>query len=325
MSSTKLKPLYLIDLFTRETDEEHRFTASELAQMLSETGVPAERKGVYRDIEALTEYGFDIVLSPTGYYLDGRRFQLAEIRLLISAVQTAPFVPREKSDALVKKLGAMLSRYQERDILKQTAIGAVKYDNDEVYRNIETLNLMIATRRQITFYYYKRGANRKDVPQRRGERYRVSPYALIWLQDRYYLVANMDGRDDLTHFRLDRMRAVKPDVKAWRHFSEVSEYISFFNASDYAAKCVNMFGGEVGTVKLRCSESLVSELIDRFGDDAAISYDNDGNLTATLRVAQSAGFLAWVSQFGDGMEILSPAPLREEMKERLIRAASLYS
>lgn len=324
MATTKLKPLYLMDVFTRETDAAHRLTAIELAQILSESGVPAERKGVYRDIDALCEYGLDIVKSETGYYLGERRFQLAEVRVLISAVQAAPFIPRDRSDALVAKLGAMLSRYQERDMLRQTAIGAVKYDNDEVFRNIETLNLMIAMRSRIAFSYYKRDVNRRDVVQRKGERYRVSPYALIWLQDRYYMVANMDGRDDLTHFRLDRMRGVKQDMGVWRHFSEVSDYKSVFNASDYAAKCVNMFGGEVAAVRLRCRNSLVNEVLDRFGDEAAIRREEGDMFTVTLRVAQSAGFLAWVAQFGAGMEILSPEPLREEMKKRLSEAASMY-
>jgi len=323
MSSTKLKPLYLMDIFRELSDEGHRLTVPELLTELEKRGVRAERKGIYRDIEALVEYGADIRSSPTGYYLARRYFSPGELRVLVSAVQAAGFISERRTEELSGKLAAMAGAHQAEQ-LRGGAMGGIKSKNDEVLNLIGIVDEAILARRRISFAYYKWDVNKREAPQRSGARYSVSPYALIWMQDRYYLVANLDGRDDLTHFRLDRMRRVRQDSAPWRHFSEVCEYRREFRASEYAARCLNMFGGSPERIRLRCANRLIDEVLDRFGEDTAIAREGEDRFLAVVEVAPGRGFLSWAAQFGADMEILSPPALREEMGALLRGAAGLY-
>lgn len=322
MSSTKLKPLYLMDIFQELTDEEHRLTVPELIELLAQKGIKAERKGLYRDIDALIEYGADIRKTGTGYYLGRRRFTSGELKVLSSAVQAAGFISERRTQELTSKIASMAGAHQAKH-LKNGNIGGVKCKNDEVLNIIDIVDRAITARRQITFLYIKRDASKREIPQRSGERYRVSPYALIWMQDRYYMVCNMEGRNDITHFRLDRMRSVRSDMAPWRHFGEVSEYKTEFKVSEYAAHCMNMYGGEAERIRIRCDTSLASEVLDRFGEDTIMQKESAEKFVALIEAAGD-GFLSWAAQFGAKLEIVYPESLREKMRIRLEEAAALY-
>lgn len=324
MASSKLKTLYLLDVLREETDEERRMSVPDLVAALNRRGVAAERKGIYRDLEALREHGEDVVQTPTGYYLGRRALDTAEIRLLVSAVQAAYFITGPRSEKLMDKLLSLESRRRAEELRLQCNMGGVKCENDEVLRIIDTLNLAIAMHRKVSFLYIKQDADRRMVRQRGGERYVVSPYALIWMMDRLYLVCNMDGRENLTHFRLDRMQRVRSEQGPWRHFSQVCEYKTRFDSADYAKKCVNMFGDHVRMVKLRCENALAGDIFDKFGANISVAKDGAAHFTAMLNVAAGDGFLAWVAQWGARMEILSPEDVRLAMKERMEGAAGLY-
>ncbi|HWQ57377.1 MAG TPA: WYL domain-containing protein [Clostridia bacterium] len=324
MASSKLKTLYLLDVLREETDEERRMSVPDLVASLNRRGVAAERKGIYRDLDALREHGEDIVQTPTGYYLRKRALDTAEVKLLVSAVQAAYFITPGRSEKLMDKLLSFESRQRAQQMRAQFNMGGVKCENDEVLRAIDLVNLAIAARRQVSFLYVKQDPDKRMVRQRGGERYVVSPYALIWMLDRYYLVANMDGRHDLTHFRLDRMQKARLEQGPWRHFLEVCEYRTRFDPADYARKCVNMFGDKTRLVTLRCENALAGDIFDRFGANVSVSRAGEGYFTAVLNVAAGDGFLAWVAQWGARMEILSPEDVRGAMKRRMEKAAALY-
>ena len=86
----KLKILYIREYLERFTDPDHPTTAAQLAAYLEQQGIPCERKSVYRDLEALEDFGLEIgkVNGPGGgYYLMERPFSLPELQLLANAVQ----------------------------------------------------------------------------------------------------------------------------------------------------------------------------------------------------------------------------------------------
>lgn len=320
----KVRMLVLLDILHDKTDEEHILNSQSLLQELNKRGLTSDRRSVYRDVEALAEYGFDVVTTAKGFYLRNRRFTLAEIMLLISAVQAAPFVTEQKTQALMEKLLSFLSEYQRDGLKNASNISGVKFKNEEVYRTIEMINYGIASGKTISFLYYKRSIMRRDVVQRRGRRYVVSPYAMVWVQDRYYLISNMKGKEGLTHFRLDRIRDVRIEDGNIRPANEVSEYEEGFDAADYASKCLNMFGGEIKKITLRCHMDLLNEFFDRFGDDIPVRKDGDEYFIARIEAAASMGLVNWVSQFGARVEVLEPEELRKEVGEYLAKAADLY-
>ena len=325
MASTKLKTLYTYDVLRKFTDENHRVTADQICGLLKkEYGIAAERKGVYRDMEALIEYGADIQKTQTGYYLGDRELKPAEIRLLVSAVQSASFITPTKTKRLINALTRTMSTYKKDELMRQQNLGSVKDANEEIYNTIDAINAAISKRCKISFYYYKKNVRKQEMVQHNGMAYHASPYAMIWFNDRYYLVCNLDGHDDLTHFRLDRIRKIRCEQVPWRHFSEVSDFKSTFDASKYAASCVNMFGGEITSVTLICKNELVNEILDKFGQTTPIQRVDDERFRTIVTVAMSDGFLAWVAQFFDGIEIVSPDSAREHMKKLLSSATDMY-
>jgi predicted DNA-binding transcriptional regulator YafY len=314
----------LLRIFEELTDEEHRLNAAELTALVNERGIGAERKSIYRDIEALINSGVDIIKTGTGYYLASRRFEDAEVKLLLDAVQAASFITERKTEQLSKKLFGLTSKYIAEGMLGGSKIGGLKCENEEIYYVIDAVNRAIGSSRQISFSYYKLDPDHNEVIQRQGERYAVNPYAMVWVQDRYYLVCNMTGRDDLTHFRLDRMRHVNVERAQARHFSEVSEFKRTFDVSRYAAKCLNMYGGIPEKLTLRCENSIAGEIFDRFGKDTDTQRDGEDHFIAHVQAAAGIGLISFLSQFGPKIEILMPGHIRETMKQRLSEALSLY-
>ena len=321
----KVRMLTLLEILHEKTDEEHIMNSQSLLSELTKRGITSDRRSVYRDIEALQEFGYDVVTGPKGFFLRDRKFTLAELMLLISAVQAAPFVTESKTNALIDKLMGFLSVYQQEGLRNASNISGVKFGNEEVYRTIEMINYGIASKKRISFLYYKRSIMRRDVVQRRGKRYVVSPYAMVWVQDRYYLISNMNGKEGLTHFRLDRIRDVRIEEAAVRPVSEVSEYKDRFDAVDYASKCLNMFGGEIHKIRLRCRMELLNELFDRFGEEIPVKKDGEEHFIALVEAALSEGFINWVCQYGDMAEVIEPRELRDKVKARLESAAGLYA
>lgn len=328
MASSKRKLLALMELLYRETDDDHRLSGYELSERLNEEGIQAERKSLYRDILALQEAGLPVVKSTTGFYWGKRALSVAELRTLMSAVQSAAFISNRKTRDLQKKLRAIASKPQKRE-LATPAVGCAKCVGGHVFDTIERVNQAIVERRQVSFLYVKLDAREggqefAEVKRRLGERYVVSPYALIWMQDRYYLVANMNGREDLTHFRLDRIRGVREEPVKWRHFSEVSPYQEEFDLSDYARKCINMYGGEAEKILLWCAHDLAAEIADRFGTEYVLKDSDAFGFTVEVTAVPGKGFLNWAGQFGADLEILRPEFLRNEMRNRLLAAAGRY-
>lgn len=326
MPNRGIKAFCLLDIFREMTDESHRLSVPQLQVEMNDRGCLTERKAIYRDIERLREQGYAILSSTLGYYLDEREFTRSELRLLISAVQAAAFIGEADTEILMDKLCAHTSVYQAEALRAQANLSGNKYGSSQVMHTIERVNRAIAMGQQIRFFYYKRDVSKKSVIQRSGRSYCASPYAMIWVQDKYYLVASMEERDNLTHFRLDRMQDTELLTAPARPFSEVSEYQGRFDAADYARKCLNMFGGEVRGILLRCHTSLIDELVDRFGENTPIRAEEDGEyFTAHIRAAEGEGFYAWASQFGPRLEILSPADMRAVMAGRAEKTQALYA
>ena len=113
-AAQKLKLMYLAKLLESETDDEHGLTGPQIIQRLAELGIAVERKTLYRDLDCLREFGYNIVKyqrSPIEYGLASREFQESELLLLADAVQSSRFLTERKSNALVKAIGKLGSKY----------------------------------------------------------------------------------------------------------------------------------------------------------------------------------------------------------------------
>ncbi|MCL2365537.1 MAG: WYL domain-containing protein [Oscillospiraceae bacterium] len=320
-ANQKLKLLYLMKMLLNETDEQHVLTVQELIAKLSMIGISAERKTIYDDIEALRQFGLDIVMVKSksyGYYIAGRDFELPELKLLADAVQSSKFITERKSGALIKKLEGLASIYDAGKLQRQVFIqNRVKSMNESIYYSVDALHDAISQRKKISFKYFEYNVDKERTFRRNGAPYIVSPIALTWNEENYYLIAHSEERSDITHFRVDRMSGVKT-LNEPRSLGSAN-----FNLADYSKKVFGMFRGKEADVKLRMNNQLAGAVIDRFGKEVIIVPDGAQHFTVTVRVVCSPVFYGWLFQFGVLCEVLSPKSLRDEL--RLIAQEFLVS
>ena len=327
---TKLKLLYIKQYLEKYSDEDNLVKAEELMEMLADKGISCERKSIYADISALKSYGVDISTEKRGYRILARDFELPELRLLMDAVQAADFISAKKSKELINKIGTLCSENQAAILERQVYIeNRNKCTNEEIYYNIDLVNKAILQKKKISFTYIKRklNENKKEII-REEKAFTVSPYALIWSNDHYYLVSNNSKYDNLMHTRIDRMKKVKIIDEPARDFAEVSPYRSFFDSADYSGKLFNMFSGDNQKLKLRCDDGILEEMIDRFGDDCDIikaANDTSGTFLLDTSCVCSEGLVSWLMQFGSRVEVLSPESLKKDITEKAAAILELYN
>lgn len=327
-ASQKLKLLYIIKILEEYSDEEHPLSSTFIIQKLEAYGISAERKAIYDDIECLQEFGLDIIKTrnpKAGYFLADREFELPEIYLLEDAVRTAHFISEKKTRDLCKKLDKKLSVHQ----LDRNKSGIYintdgKTKNESIFYNIDTISRAIENRRKITFKYGVRQLNgRREIETVYKDR-TVSPYALTWQDDHYYLICNYDKYDNLLHLRVDRMKSVAETDEQYRRFSEVSKYTDTFNVADYTQSLFDMFAGERQTVHFKCSKKLLEQIFDRFGESIFVTNVSETHFEFDAQCAVSHGLVSWLAGFGDDVEVLSPRCLRDMLLERAEKILDLY-
>ena len=307
----KCKILVIRELLL-ETDEQHPLTVQDFIDKLKERDIAAERKSVTDDLLTLSEYGMDVesvaVGKRKGYYLASRMFEPAELKMLVDSVQAAKFLSPKKTMRLIKKLAALSSRGEAALLRRQLYISdRGKTDNESIFYNIDAIHGAIAEDREITFLYWQYDLNKKRVPRREGARYRVSPYALVWDDEFYYLIAYDAADARIKHYRVDKMNRITIG-DAERQGKDVFKALDM---SAYTSRNFSMFAGEEADVVLDCDAGVIGVIVDRFGTDVSI-HPNGDRFTAFVRVAVSEQFFGWVAALGGTVRIVSPQPVKEQ-------------
>ena len=206
----KLKIMYLMKILLEETDEDHDLTLNEIVEKLKAYNVTAERKSLYSDIENLRTFGLDIIGMQYGktyhYKVASRQFQLVELKLLVDAVQSSRFITEKKSDELIAKLESYASKYEAKKLARQVNVnGRVKTMNERIYYSVDKIHEALNEESQIKFQYFTWTADKKMELKHGGAYYSVSPWALCWDDEKYYLVGYDNREYKIKHFRVDKM------------------------------------------------------------------------------------------------------------------------
>ncbi len=314
----KAKIMVLLELLWQRTDEEHRLSVPQMIEHLRNQGITAERKSVYSDIEALQAAGFEIQCQRGpggGYYMVHRPFELAELKLLVDAVQGSRFITTRKSESLIRKLESLTSDFQARQMQRQVMVtGRVKNMNESILYSVDGLHQAISEDHQVSFLYSDWNLNRERVPRKEGQRYLVSPWALVWNNDNYYLVAYLDQPEggEIRHYRVDKMSRIRVEEKRPRQGKKEFEQLDL---AAYTRSLFGMFGGETKTVRLRCANKLVDAMLDRFGRDVTLLEYRKDTFDLYTEVTLSQQFAGWVCGFGGDVQVLEPAEARQMMRQ----------
>ncbi len=317
----KRKLPILAKLLLERSDENHPISRQEMQRELERWGLSAERKSIYNDMEQLQELGLDVQSKrgrSGGWYIGQRDFELAELKLLVDAVQSSRFLTERKSEALIRKLEGLTSVYQARQLQRQVYVDRrVKTMNESIFYNVDRLQGAIAAGRAITFRYFEYNARRERVFRREGERYRLTPYGLIWDSENYYLAGWDELWEEVRHYRVDKMADIVVSQSKGRPRGG-------WTAEGYARKHFGMFAGTPCRLKLRCENRMAGVIIDRFGLEVPLIPDGEGYFTVSVDLVVSPPLWGWLFGLGPGVEVLGPAWAAEDFAARLEQAAALY-
>ncbi len=313
-ANQKLKLLYLLRFLMQNSDEGHPVSMAQIIEELSQNGISAERKSIYDDIESLRLFGFDIVQlkgKNGGYYIGERDFELPELKLLVDSVQSSKFITQDKTYKLIKKIEGLASVYDGQLLQRQVFVtNRVKSMNESIYYTVDVISDAITRNRKIRYQYFEYTVNKERVPRHDGAFYEVSPFALIWDDENYYMLAWDSKAETMKHYRVDKMQKV---TLSDEERDGIEEFVKY-DMSAYSKTVFGMFGGKEQKVKLRFANHLVGVVLDRFGRETTIIPDGDGYFTVTLNVVVSPQFFGWVFGFGSDVEIISPENVRDEIK-----------
>ena len=325
IQSQKMKLLYLLQILLTMTDDEHGLTLSQLLSQLEQRNITAERKSIYDDFEALRHFGIDIESRKenrtTVYFVANRTFELPELKLLVDAVQSSKFITHKKSNELIKKLETLCSVHQASQLQRQVFVAnRVKTMNESIYYCVDDIHNAISENRQITFQYFDWGTDRKKHLRHDGKIYQVSPWALSWDDENYYMIAFDSDIEEIRHYRVDKMMNVNlTDEKR-----DGAKLFKNFDMAVYAKKTFGMFAGEERDVTLRCKNHLAGVMIDRFGHGITMAKDGDEFFIVTIKAAVSPLFLTWLMNFGSEVQILSPDDVIEKYLEIAKGCLNIY-
>lgn len=313
----KLKLLYIVKFLSENTDEGHPASTVDIIAYLEANDIHSERKSIYDDIEKLCDFGYDIVQVQSrlggGYYMAGRDFELAELKLLVDAVQSSRFLTTRKSRSLIKKLEHLAGKHDAGKLQRQVYVaGRVKTENESIYYSIDNIHRAIQEDRQITFQYLDWNLKKELAPRTNGDK-RVSPWALIWQDENYYLAAydSLDGV--MKHYRVDKMGK----VEVLREPREGVEQFSEVDLAAYTNQIFGMYGGEEGMVTLQFPSRLIGVVLDRFGREADIRAMAGDVFRIRTKVMVSGQFFGWLAGIGKDAVIVGPDHVREQYRHWL--------
>lgn len=321
----KFKLYCLAQIMLEQTDEEHYISMPEIIEALAAYDITADRKSLYQDLRDLEKLGIEVEGEATGnryhYHVISRFFELPELKLLVDAIQSSKFITERKSNALIKKLERLVSKYEAQKLQRQVYVsGRIKTMNESIYYTVDAIHNAISENRKIKFQYYQWNLKKEMELRHNGAWYHISPWGLSWDDENYYLVGFDSEAGLIKHYRVDKMLHISMSEEK----REGSEYFTKLDMAEYAKKSFGMYGGEEQTVKLLVDNSLAGVVIDRFGKDVMMIPTDGNRFTVSVNVRVSRQFMGWVFSLGEKVKIIGPDLVIQQMREEVARLVRQY-
>ena len=319
----KLALLRILEILQENTDCDHMLTHSEIAEkLLSEYGIEIERKAVGRNISLLLEADYDIVTTKRGVYLNERKYEPSEIRLLIDGVLSSRHVILRHSRDLIEKLATEENKYFRKNIKHIYSVNDFnKSDNTEVFYSIDIVHEAIEKGKMVEYNYNKYDADKK---LHKTSFQRISPYQLILHNQRYYLMGYSSYWGHMTYHRLDRITNMIVSPKTSVSISEVEGFEDGINYKNLTTAMPYMFSDTPETIEMLAVDWILDQVIDWFGKDIKIDKTETETLYKITLKSSPTAMLFWAMQYTDECEILRPVALRERIKETINKAKEKY-
>lgn len=323
-TDAKLRPIYLINILKERTDEDHYLTTNQLCSILkNEYGIETHRTTIKSDIEMLQQAGVGIQAvrsTQNQYNYIDREFDIAELKLLIDAVQSAKFMTKTKSDQLVTKLTALAGVNKARELKRNLAVdGRYKMENEQILLIVDAINEAINQRKKIRFQMIEYNVKKEQVLHHGGEQYTFSPYSLVWDGDNYYVVGYSDKYDSIGSHRVDRIYQ-RPEILN----EAVVPAPLGFDINKYINTMFRMYNAPRKEVELVCDNGVMDAIIDKFGPDVETYACDQHNFRVIAEIAIGSVFFNWIFGFGGLVKIKAPEDVKEEYKKQVLKAADAF-
>lgn len=324
-TNNKFKLYRLAQIMLEKTDDEHYITMPEILSALKEYDITADRKTIYADLKDLEQFGIEIEGEAVGnkyhYHVISRSFELPELKLLVDAIQSSKFITARKTNSLIKKLETLVSKYDAAKLQRQVYVsGRIKTMNESIYYTVDAIHNAISENKKIQFQYYQWNVKKEMELRHGGAYYHISPWGLSWDDENYYMIGYDSEADLIKHFRVDKMLHIQMmDDKR-----EGKEHFKKLDMADYAKKSFGMFGGKEQNVKLKVANYLVGVMIDRFGKDIMMIPADDQHFTMHVDVHVSGQFFGWIMSLGEGVKIIGPDEVVDQMRQEIRRLNDQY-
>jgi len=319
----KIRPLYVAKLLEELTDEDHYLSTVQLQNLLEERwGIKPYRQTIPHDIEVLRQAGMDIQMIPSTqnrYSLISRRFDDAELKLLIDAVASAKFISKKKSEVLTSKLAKLASSYKAAELNRNISVESrIKSENELTILIIDAINEAINKGKQIRFQYFHYNVRKRPEAKWDGYWYHTSPYRLIWNGDYYYVLCWNDKYNSISTYRVDRMVS-RPEIME----ENAVPMPKRVNIDKYINTVFRMYAvnAERVPVELLCENAMMDAMIDRFGKTVKTKIVDPDHFLAEVAVAVNDVFFGWIFGFGGKVKIAGPENVKEQYTEMVRMAA----
>ena len=338
--------LNVLDILKKYTDEDHRLSQKEIVDILRvEYDMSADRKSVRRNILDLIELGYEIEYSEairmvpnkaTGeleesyiwsdFYLV-RDFADSELRLLIDSLLFSKHIPYSRCKELIGKLEGLSNRYFRSKVKHIRTMPDSSLDSRQLFYTIDVLDEAISRERQVSFCYNRYGTDKKLHAEKdangKVREYIINPYQIAATNGRYYLIANYDKYENVSHYRLDRITDIKILQSEVKPIKQVKGLENGFSLPKHMAEHVYMFSGDSIPVVFKAKKYIVGDVLDWFGKNVEFSDETEDEITVRVTVNEKA-MRRWALQYALHTKIISPESLMEQIKEDLKRATENY-
>lgn len=320
--------LNLIDCLTRSTSKDNPKTLKEIHEIfIDEYDTDISLGNTRKKLESLVqgESIFTVIKDKSGnnykenvYYLLTTPFELHELRYLMDAVSSARFISKDETNSLIYKLRTLTDEETSKRLSNELIPSDRKVNAPKFSEHVQTIHEAIKENQWLSFRYGRFNVRKEFQMSREGNTYEVKPYGVVWNQEYYYLIAFEKDKQNIIHYRIDRMRDVVKLEKKWADETG-------FNLKEYVAQLFHMYSGEKSNIAVEFDNHLINVVIDRFGLNASIKPIDDEKFLLEFEGIVSQGLVRWLLTWGADAKVIRPQQLVEDMKKEIARYTGLYS
>ncbi len=321
----KKKLLYVYKILMEQTDENHPMNTAQLLKALERYDINAERKSIYTDIDALLEYGCDIINKksrPSGYYIASREFDEVELKLLVDTVQASKFMTKKQSREIIEKLKSLTNNYEAEKLVHRNVniSEPLKQTNNNSFYAVDCIHEAIHTNQSVKFQYLDWNLKGKLEAKYGGRIYNISPYSLTFDSDKYYLIGFDNDSQSIRNYRVDKISKIELSGEK----REGKKEFKNFDLPKFNRQTFGMFNGDVDNVIIQFEKSLCGVMLDRFGTKsimrplmASDKYFKELDAQITVEVAISKQFYGWMAGLEGKAIIVGPEKHKKAYQEHL--------